>query len=163
MNGGLSAAAGAGEARGMAEEHLAEEQRSPEVWRRQNDSSHLTEPRVLIRVFRAPGTLEEGIDFYERLQGTEADARFSFGSLRLATVGAFLLLEGGAEELRPFRSTTGTLLVDDVRPYHDRLVAEGAEIVFPLQQVPTGAGFNARHPDGTVVEYVHHRPTATGA
>jgi hypothetical protein len=24
--------------------------------------------------------------------------------------------------------------------------------------VPTGAGFIARHPDGTIVEYVHHRP-----
>ncbi|MHA6804019.1 VOC family protein [Salinifilum ghardaiensis] len=77
----------------------------------------------------------------------------------MATVGAFVLIEGGDEDLRPFRSTTGTLLVDDVQPYYDRLVAEGAEIIFPLQHVPTGAAFNARHPDGTVVEYVHHRPT----
>ncbi|GAA3655939.1 hypothetical protein GCM10022224_018850 [Nonomuraea antimicrobica] len=68
-------------------------------------------------------------------------------------------LPGGAH---PFRDTVGTLLVDDVRPHHDRLVAEGAEIIFPLQEVPTGAGFNARHPDGTVVEYVHHRPTPDG-
>ncbi|MEU4547455.1 hypothetical protein [Nonomuraea dietziae] len=77
-------------------------------------------------------------------------------------VGAFLVIEGDAEALGPFRSTTGTLLVDDVVPYHDRLVAEGAEIIFPLQQAPTGAGFNARHLDGTVVEYVHHRPTSEG-
>ncbi|ONK14066.1 hypothetical protein [Streptomyces sp. MP131-18] len=49
-----------------------------------------------------------------------------------------------------------------MRPYCDRLVAAGAEIVFPLQEVPTGAAFNAGHPDGTVVEYVHHRPTPQG-
>ncbi|MCX5207862.1 VOC family protein [Kitasatospora sp. NBC_00240] len=141
---------------------MTEQQRAPEVWRRENDSSQLTAPRVLVRVFLGPGALEPGIGFYERLQGVTADARFAFGALRLATVGAFLLIEGPEAELAPFRSTTGTLLVDDVRPYHDRLVAAGAEIVFPFQEVPTGAGFNARHPDGTVVEYVHHRPTAEG-
>ncbi|GGV20406.1 hypothetical protein GCM10010495_39540 [Kitasatospora herbaricolor] len=141
---------------------MTEQRRAPEVWRRENDSSHLSTPRVLVRVFLAPGGLAAAIGFYERLQGVTADARFAFGALRLATVGAFLLIEGAEEELAPFRSTTGTLLVDDVRPYHDRLVAEGAEIVLPLRQVPTGAGFNARHPDGTVVEYVHHRPTAEG-
>ncbi|WP_190214651.1 VOC family protein [Kitasatospora indigofera] len=141
---------------------MTEQQRAPEVWRRESDSSHRTVPRVLVRVFLDPGGLEAGTRFYELLQGVTTDARFTFGALRLATVGAFLLIEGAEEELAPFRSTTGTLLVDDVRPYHDRLVAEGAEIVVPLQQVPTGAGFNARHPDGTVVEYVHHRPTADG-
>lgn len=135
-----------------------------QLWRKQIDSSTLTEPRVLIRVFVPPGSLEASVEFYQRLQDVEADARFDFpgARLRLATVGAFLVIEGEAEALAPFRDTTGTLLVDDVVPYHDRLVAEGAEIVFPLQQVPTGAGFNARHPDGTVVEYVHHRPTPEG-
>ncbi|KOT97546.1 glyoxalase [Streptomyces sp. NRRL F-5755] len=134
------------------------------VWRKRTDSSGLAEPRVLIRVFVEPGGLDASIAFYERLQDREADARFSFPAknLRLATVGAFLLIEGGEEDLRPFRSTVGTLLVDDVRPYHEKLVAEGAEIIFPLQEVPTGAAFNARHPDGTVVEYVHHRPTPDG-
>ncbi|MFB9525965.1 VOC family protein [Nonomuraea roseola] len=134
------------------------------LWRKQTDSSTLTEPRVLIRVFVPQGRLEASVEFYQRLQHVEADARFDFpeAGLCLATVGAFLVIEGDAEALAPFRSTTGTLLVDDVVPYHDRLVAEGAEIIFPLQQVPTGAGFNARHPDGTVVEYVHHRPTSEG-
>ncbi|GAB2765967.1 glyoxalase/bleomycin resistance/dioxygenase family protein [Salinifilum aidingensis] len=129
--------------------------------RQRADSSDLAEPRVLIRVFLHPGQLEDGVAFYEKLQGTGADAQWSYPAknLRLATVGAFLLIEGGDEDLLPFRSTTGTLLVDDVQPYYDRLVAEGAEIIFPLQHVPTGAAFNARHPDGTVVEYVHHRPT----
>ncbi|OEU96393.1 VOC family protein [Streptomyces oceani] len=138
------------------------EQHAPQMWRRRNDSSRLTTPRVLIRVFLDPGDLESRLAFYERLQGVEADGRFTYGTLRLAMVGAFLLIEGAEEDLRPYRSTTGTLLVDDVRPYYERLVADGAEIVVPFQEVPTGAAFNVRHPDGTVVEYVHHRPTSDG-
>ncbi|SDT06627.1 hypothetical protein SAMN04489751_3659 [Brevibacterium sandarakinum] len=135
--------------------------RDAHVERQRVDSSDLATPRVLIRVFVEPGQLATSVAFYERLQGIQADARFAFPAknLRLAMVGGFLLLEGSDTDLEPFRSTTGTLLVDDVQPYYDRLVSEGAEIIFPLQQVPTGAAFNARHPDGTVVEYVHHRPT----
>ncbi|TDC76282.1 VOC family protein [Streptomyces hainanensis] len=132
-------------------------------WRTRNDSSGLADPRVFVRVFLAPGRLEAAVPFYERIQGVPADGRFSFRTLRLAMVGAFLLIEGSTEDLRPFRDTAGTLLVDDVRPYHDRLVAAGAEIWQPLQPVPTGAGFSARHPDGTSVEYVHHRPRPDGA
>ncbi|RBM18709.1 glyoxalase/bleomycin resistance/extradiol dioxygenase family protein [Streptomyces sp. PT12] len=132
------------------------------MWRRTSDSSHLTEPRVLIRVFLGPGTLDESIAFYEELLSTEADGRFAFGALRLASVGAFLLIEGADEDLEPFRATTGTLLVADAAPYQERLAAAGAEIVLPLSEVPTGASFTARHPDGTTVEYVHHRPTADG-
>ena len=136
-----------------------------QVWRVTPDSSDLAEPRVLIRVFVPPGELGQSIDFYERLQETSADAKFAFPEkeLALAVVGGFLIIEGSEQALAPFRSTTGTLLVADVQPYYDRLVAAGAEIIFPLQQVPTGAAFNARHPDGTVVEYVHHRPTSEEA
>jgi len=132
-----------------------------QVWRKKPDTSDLAEPRVLIRVFIQPGELARSIDFYERLQSTQVDAKFTFPEkeLALAVVGGFLIIEGSEQALAPFRSTTGTLLVADVQPYYDRLVAEGAEIIFPLQEVPTGAAFNARHPDGTVVEYVHHRPT----
>ncbi|MDR6866112.1 putative glyoxalase superfamily protein PhnB [Microbacterium resistens] len=134
-----------------------------DFWRDQT-STEGKPPRVMIRVFTPPGTLEERISFYEDLQGVDADVWFPFpdARLRLAMVGAFLIIEGDDEALAPFRSTTGTLLVDDVQPYYDKLVAAGAEIIFPLQQVPTGAGFNAVHPDGTVVEYVHHRPTPDG-
>jgi len=134
------------------------------LWRHRNDTSAQREPRVLIRVFVPPHGLEAAVAFYERLQDVAADGGFPFpqAGLRLAMVGAFLLIEGSDEALAPFRSTTGTLLVDDVQPYYERLVAAGAQIVFPLQVVPTGAAFNAIHPDGTVVEYVHHRPDPSG-
>ncbi|CCH34270.1 VOC family protein [Actinosynnema sp. NPDC047251] len=130
------------------------------LWRRDTDSSDRTEPRVYIRAFVQPGTLDDAIGFYERLLGVEADLRTPYPEkgLSLATVGAFLIIEGDDETTRPFRATHGTLLVDDVAGYLERLAAEGAVITDPPIDVPTGVGFTARHPDGTVVEYVHHRP-----
>ncbi|MBT2395687.1 hypothetical protein [Streptomyces sp. ISL-100] len=84
-------------------------------------------------------------------------------------VGGFLLIEGTEETLEPFRGTHGTLLVDSAEAYLRRLGGStrgggggGVEILHPLQKVPTGAWFTARHPDGTVVEYVEHRLTEQG-
>ena len=104
----------------------------PFLWRRVNDSSGFAEPRVFIRVYLEPGSIDAAIAFYEDLQGVAHDMRFDFPEKRLtlAAVGAFLLLEGSDEALAPFRSTTGTLLVDDIEPYHRRLLAAGAQIIF---------------------------------
>jgi predicted enzyme related to lactoylglutathione lyase len=130
------------------------------LWRKQADSSQRREPRVLIRVYVGEGEIDNAIAFYEKLQGVQMDMRFDFPEHRLvlAAVGPFLILEGAEDSLRPFRSTVGTLLVDDIYPYHQRLLAAGAEIFFGPVEVPTGACFNARLPDGTTIEYVHHRP-----
>lgn len=121
-------------------------------------------PRTLIRVFVSPGKLEETIAYYENLQDVEHDAFFPFAEvgLYLAMVGSFLIIEGTDEQLSPFRETTGTVLVDDVQPYFEKFVEEGAEFVWDLHDVPTGRAFNVRHRDGTVVEYVHHRPDKNG-
>ncbi|TGA92100.1 VOC family protein [Streptomyces sp. MZ04] len=134
------------------------------MWRRSTDSSALTEPRTFVRVFTGPGTLESVTAFYEQLLGVERDMWFTYPdlSLGLAAVGGFLLIEGTEESVAPFRATAGTLLVDSAQKYLDRLTAAGAEITDPLKAVPTGAGFSARHPDGTVIEYVEHRPTPDG-
>ncbi|MGW0531883.1 VOC family protein [Streptomyces sp. NPDC003032] len=137
---------------------------TPTMWRRHNDSSGLTAPRALIRVYTGPGTLDAVAASYERLLGTERDMRFTYPekNLALAAVGPFLLIEGTEETLAPFRATNGTLLVDSAQAYLERLAAEGAEITDPLTKVPTGSGFTARHRDGTLIEYVEHRPTEEG-
>ncbi len=131
--------------------------------RRLNDTRG-QKPRALIRVFVSPGKLEETIAYYEHLQGVKHDAFFPFAEagLFLAMVGSFLIIEGSDEQLSPFRETTGTVLVDDVQPYFEKFVEEGAEFVWALHEVPTGRAFNVRHLDGTVVEYVHHRPDRNG-
>ena len=134
------------------------------MWRRSNDSSGLTRPRVFLRVFVAPGGLEAGTKYYEDLLGVERDMWFTFHEfgIALSAVGGFLLIEGSDDAVREFRSVTGTFLVDSIAPYLERLIAGGAEIVAPPRRVPTGAGFTARHRDGTTVEYVEHRPTPEG-
>lgn len=110
----------------------------PFLWRRVNDSSGFAEPRVFIRVYLEPGSIDAAIAFYEDLQGVAHDMRFDFPEKRLtlAAVGAFLLLEGSDEALAPFRSTTGTLLVDDIEPYHRRLLAAGAQVIFGPARAP---------------------------
>jgi predicted enzyme related to lactoylglutathione lyase len=134
------------------------------VWRRSNDSSTLTAPRAFLRVFVEPGGLEVATGFYEDLQGVERDMWFTFHEfgIALSAVGGFLLIEGAADTVERFRSTTGTLLVPELAPYLERLTAAGAEILEPLRRVPTGSGVTARHADGTIVEYVEHRPTPEG-
>ena len=131
-----------------------------QLWRRDPDSSTRTTPRPYVRVFVPPGGLDDAIAFYEQLQGVEVDLRTPYPEkgLAIATVRAFLLVEGAEEVVEPFRATHGTLLVADLDVYEERLVARGAEILDARIDVPTGAGLTARHPDGTVVEYVHHRP-----
>lgn len=138
---------------------------TPTVWRRVNDSSGFAAPRTLIRVYTPLGTLESVTSFYERLLGVERDMRFTYPEKRLtlAVVGSFLLVEGDEETLAPFRATDGTLIVDSAETYLARLAAEeGTEVLDPPHRVPTGTGFTVRHPDGTVVEYVEHRPTPDG-
>ncbi|WP_055563165.1 hypothetical protein [Streptomyces atriruber] len=137
---------------------------TPTMWRRRNDSTDLPEPRPLIRVYTGPGTLDAVAASYERLLATERDMWFTYPekNLALAVVGAFLLIEGTEETLAPFRATHGTLLVDSAQKYLDRLAAEGATVTDPLIKVPTGSGFTARHRDGTIIEYVEHRPTEEG-
>lgn len=46
--------------------------------------------------------------------------------------------------------------------YYDLLIERGAEIIFLLPDVPIGRAFNAIHLNGTIIEYVHHRPNHVG-
>ncbi|WP_190817513.1 hypothetical protein [Saccharopolyspora pogona] len=75
-------------------------------------------------------------------------------------VGGFLIIAGTDEALAPFRQTVGTLLVADVGPYEKRFRQEGLDFVQERFRAPSGEGFTVRHSDGTVIEYVHHRPSA---
>jgi len=137
------------------------------LWRKSMDSSHLPQPRVLVRVYVAPGELDDAIEFYEKVLGVDCDMYMSIppdpadpsAGLTLAAVGSFLLLEGSPEQLAPHHAAVATLLVDDIEPHFERLIAHGAEILqLPAERIG-GAGFTVRHPDGSVVDYVHHRPS----
>lgn len=131
-----------------------------QLWRRQTDSSGLAEPRTFIRIFVAPEAIESTTAWYERLLATERDMVMPYPEkdLLLTAVGGFLIIGGTDEALAPFRATVGTQLVPDIEPYLRWFRTEGAEFVQEPFLAPVGRGFTVRHPDGSVIEYVHHRP-----
>ncbi|MFC4561021.1 hypothetical protein ACFO4E_04020 [Nocardiopsis mangrovi] len=133
---------------------MNEQHHAPRLRRTRSDPSGPVERRrALIRVFVPPGALESGITRYERREGVPAGERSVFPAARVrsAVVGRYLLIEGDEESLRPFRDTAEARLLDRLRPYFDRIAAEGAEVIIPQ-----------RHPDGTVAGYLCHRPPGDG-
>ncbi|MGP4000297.1 VOC family protein [Streptomyces sp. 8N706] len=104
--------------------------------------------------------LEAAVGVYERLTGSEA-LRFERGGVSVAAVGAFLLMSGPANEIEVLRKVTATIAVKDVDEAHAVLSEVGAQII--AGPLPTAVGRNllARHPDGSVFEYVDRGGPAT--
>ncbi|GHF26427.1 hypothetical protein GCM10010218_04080 [Streptomyces mashuensis] len=101
--------------------------------------------------------LEEGIAVYERLTGAEA-VRFRRGGVSVAAVGCFFLMCGPEAELSVLRKITATLAVTDVDEALADLRAVGADIIAGPLPTPIGRNLIARHPDGSVFEYVDRTP-----
>lgn len=112
--------------------------------------------RTMARLYLHPEDLDATIAFYEELLGETSQLRFTYpaAGLELAQVASVLLIAGSDEALAPVRRSQMTLLVDDLPAFHDALLARGATILDGPQDVPTGMNMHARHPEGTVVEYV---------
>lgn len=84
------------------------------------------------------------------------DMRFKMPEIGLdiAAIGDILIVGGEPDKIEPFRTSVGPLVVDDLDATHALLIADGAEITSPIQDVPTGRNLFARHSDGNHVEYV---------
>ncbi len=136
----------------------------PRLYRRQPDSSILTAPRVLARVFCDPGALVETVPFYEALTSVSLDMDMDMpeSGLHVVAVGSFLILEMDRKKLdRAAQAveTRVTVLVADLDDKVAQLVASGAEVVQQRWDSPPGPGMRLRHPDGMLVEYLEHRPS----
>ncbi|MFE0752123.1 VOC family protein [Gordonia sp. NPDC058843] len=112
--------------------------------------------KTYARVFVAD--LDESLPLYETLVGASADLRFAFEKAELAAVGDFLLIAGADDDVEPYRSTVGPVIVDEL----DALIAliagpAGAEVIGESRSA-TGRFAYIRHPDGAVVEYVQWSP-----
>jgi len=131
-----------------------------ELWRERPDSSDRAQPLVMVRVLIAPEQLEPTIALYERLLGVHCDLRFAYPEmdLSLASVGNMLLIAGREEALAPFAHVAMTLLVASLDAEIARFEELGIELLEAPKAVPTGRNLLARHPDGSIVEYVEHRP-----
>lgn len=102
------------------------------------------------------GDLDHAVAVYERLTGTEA-LRFQRGGVKVAAVGCFFLMSGPEAELSILRKITATIAVSDVEEALDDLRAVGAEIIAGPVPTPIGRNLVARHPDGSVFEYVDRK------
>jgi len=112
--------------------------------------------KILNRVYIAD--LDSALSFYENLLGTKVEMRFALpqANLELANVGDILLIAGSEESLKQFKDTKGTFLVDSLEDFKDFLQKSGGKILIGPNNVPTGKNMTAKHPDGTVFEYVQH-------
>lgn len=97
--------------------------------------------------------LEAAIGVYERLTGSQAQ-RLRRGGVSVAAVGPFLLMSGEESELEILRRVTATIAVKDVEEAHAVLTEVGAQIIAGPVPTPVGRNLLARHPDGSVFEYV---------
>ncbi|WP_265446651.1 VOC family protein [Flexivirga meconopsidis] len=114
---------------------------------------------VLARVFVED--LDSAVDFYTSITGGAAQ-RFSFRDVELARVGDFLLLAGDASA---YGDRTATVLVRSLEPViRDLATYDGAVVEGPTPG-PNGRRLIARHPDGSVFEYIEeiHPPSTRAA
>ncbi|GAA2785230.1 VOC family protein [Crossiella cryophila] len=105
--------------------------------------------RVLARIVVAD--LDQAIPLYAALSGAEA-RKFGHGPVHLASVGPFLLLAAAGSE--GYTDRTATVLVHDLGPVVREITSAGGEILIAPAGGPNGDRLVARHPDGSVFEYV---------
>ncbi len=96
-------------------------------------------------------SIDAALPLYERLSGTIDVRAFTFGPVRLAWVGPFLLLEGADEATR---SRAATIIVRDLDVVVDAVLDGGGGLLDGPMPGPNGRRLVARHGDGNVVEYV---------
>ncbi|MCO7240672.1 VOC family protein [Aeromicrobium sp. CnD17-E] len=97
------------------------------------------------------GSIDAALPLYERLAETSDVHVFTFGPVRLAWVGPFLLLEGADEAAR---SRAATIIVRDLDVVVDAVLDAGGDLLDGPMPGPNGRRLVARHGDGNVVEYV---------
>jgi hypothetical protein len=103
---------------------------------------------VLARVF-VPD-IDAAIPLYEELAQAQAE-KFSFRDVELARVGPFLLLAGDATA---YLNRTATITVRSLAPVLAALKTAGGEVIEGPAPAPNGPRLIARHPDGSVFEYI---------
>ncbi|MFE1955125.1 MULTISPECIES: VOC family protein [Streptomyces] len=104
--------------------------------------------------------LESSVTFYEQLAGSPA-LRFERGGVSVAAVGCFLLMSGPERELEVLRKVSATIAVRDVDEAKSVLAASGAQVIAGPVPTPVGRNLIARHPDGSVFEYVDRQAAGT--
>ncbi|MBW4634070.1 MAG: VOC family protein [Iphinoe sp. HA4291-MV1] len=100
--------------------------------------------------------IDAALHFYQGLLGASVESRFRYPGVdvEIAKIGSLLLLSGSSESLQFFQRVQATFVVDSLEQVTSYLQQQGAVILRPPQQVPTGMNMIVKHPDGLIVEYV---------
>ena len=106
---------------------------------------------AIVRVF--VDNLEAAVPLYERLADGAQANRFAFRDVELASVGPFLLLSGNTAA---YRDRVATLLVRELGPVIDAIESAGGQLLEGPAPGPNGERLIARHPDGSVFEYIQN-------
>ena len=101
---------------------------------------------------------EQTLAILRKLHDGEPHLHVHFGPWELVGIGDMLVVSGNEESLAPIRGSFGPWIVTDLDETRRVLVESGAEITRDIEPVPTGRMLYARHPDGSVVEYVEWTP-----
>ncbi|MEV6102238.1 VOC family protein [Nocardia sp. NPDC051981] len=96
------------------------------------------------------------VDYYEQAFGLRCDLHFRFeeGNLDIATIGPLVLIGGPADALAAAPKQDIVISVDSLEEFQANLRAQGAIIVSPPADIPTGRNMMVHNPDGTLFEYV---------
>lgn len=104
--------------------------------------------------------MDESLTLLQSLVGRGPDYRFQMkeAGIEIAGLGDFCVVAGTLQNLQPFRSSHGPLVVDDLEQTKGILLERGAKITKPDAESETGRYFYAVHPDGSEVEYIQWKP-----
>ena len=95
--------------------------------------------------------LEAAIPFYQELAGVPSVKRFSYEALQLASIGPFLVYSGDWGD-NP--KQIATIIVESVAAVVATLEGAGGSLLAGPHDVPNGKRILARHPDGSIFEYL---------
>ncbi|AKG33874.1 VOC family protein [Paenibacillus durus] len=100
--------------------------------------------------------LKPALAHVELMTGMKLDWHEGIPELGLELVGIadLLIIAGSNESLAPFRETQATFVVKDIDFTIREIESVGAEIINGPFDAPNGRGFNARHKNGAVIEYI---------
>lgn len=112
--------------------------------------------KTYARIFTSDA--DKTLESVQAIHGGEPHVRLEFKGWHLIGIGDIFIVGGTDEALAPIRDSHGPLIIDDADATLRRIEELGGQITVPMYDAPTGRGFYARHPDGTVVEYVEWKP-----
>lgn len=104
---------------------------------------------VIARVY--VDDIDAALPLYQRLSGVTDVKRLTFRDVQLASVGPFLLLSGNTAS---YRDRVATIEVAALAPVIESLGESGGEVLEGPGATSNAARLIARHPDGSVFEYI---------